>query len=174
METTMLRSRQVWIAILAIAAVCAPNPHARATQTDPVLEIARATAVAAAGGTLVQLDATFPADDMLQQPVPVQVLVRDLATGGTDYVRVALGGVAVSGDEPALGDGLDPEDVAGLLASGTPLAGARVLFVAPGRVEFVLPPGVPLADAEVQIFLVYEGDPLLSNPAALALDGVTP
>jgi hypothetical protein len=173
MDTTMQRSRSLAIAILAVVAVCAPNPRARATQTDPVLVITRALGVATAGGTLVQLDATFPADDMLQQDVPVQILVRDLASGGTQYVRVALGGTVVSGVASGLADGLDPVDVPALLASGTPLAGARVLYVAPGRVEFVLPPGISAASAEVQIFLVYEGDPLLSNPAPL-LDGATP
>ena len=174
METKMQRSRNLAIAILAVVAVCAPNPRARATQTDPVLVITRALAVAATGGTMVQLDANYPADDMLQQPVPVQVLVRDLAGGGSHYARIALGGTAVSGVDPALADGLDPGDVEALLASGTPLAGARVLYVAPGRVEFVLPSDFPIAVAEVQIFLVYNGDPLLSNPAPLVLDGATP
>ena len=170
----MQRSRGIAIALLAIVAVCAPNPPARATQTDPVLVITRAFGVAATGGTLVQLDALFPADDMLQQQVPVQVVVRDLTSGGAHYARFVLGGPVVSGVEPALADGLDPGDVATLLASGTPLAGARVLYVAPGRVEFVLPTDFPIADAEVQIFLVYEGDPLLSNPAPLVMDGATP
>lgn len=174
MGTPMQRSRSLAIAILAVVAVCAPNPRARATQTDPVLEIAHALAVATTGGTLVQLDAIFPADDMLQQQVPVQVVVRDLASGGSHYARVVLGGTAVSGVDPALTDGLEPEDVPALLASGTPLAGARVLYVAPGRIEFVLPSDFPVALAEVQIFLVFEGDPLLSNPAPLGLDGATP
>lgn len=174
METPMERSRRLAIAILAVVAVCAPNPRAGATQTDPALEIARALGVETTGGTLVQLDAIFPADDMLQQPVPVQVLIRDLAGGGSLYARIALGGVVVSGVDPALADGLDPEDVAPLLASGTPLAGARVLYVAPGRVEFVLPSNFPITSAEVQIFLVYEGDPILSNPAPLVVDGATP
>jgi hypothetical protein len=173
MDTAVKRNRTLALALLAGAATCAWNPGARATQTDPVLEITRALGVTATGGTLVQLDATFPADDMLQQDVPVQILVRDLASGGTHYVRIALGGAAVSGVDPALADGLDAVDVPALLASGTPLAGARVLYVAPGRVEFVLPPGVSVASTEVQLFLVYEGDPLLSNPAPL-LDGATP
>jgi len=173
MDTAMKRSRPLALVLLGSVAMCAWNPGARATQTDPVLVIARALGVAATGGTLVQLDATFPADDMLQQDVPVQILVRDLTSGGTHYVRVALGGTAVSGVDPALADGLDAADVPALLASGTPLVGARVLYVAPGRIEFVLPPGISVASVEVQIFLVYEGDPLLSNPAPL-LDGATP
>ncbi len=170
----MQRSPRLAIAILAALAVCVPNPRAWATQTDPVLEITSARGIATSSGTLVQLDATFPADDMLQQFVPVQVLIRDLASGGSHYVRIALGDAAVSGVDPALADGLDPGDVAALLASGTPLAGARLLFVAPGRVEFVLPSDFPIAAAEVQIFLVYQGDPLLSNPAPLVVEGATP
>lgn len=44
----------------------------------------------------------------------MQILLRDLASGGTQYVRIALGGTAVSGVDPALADGLDPADVLAL------------------------------------------------------------
>ena len=67
----------------ALAAGLAP---AHATQTDPVLTIDEARVVARAGGSLVQIDATYPAADMLQQPIPVQVLLRDTSGAGTAYV----------------------------------------------------------------------------------------
>lgn len=156
--------RVVW----ALALLVAPG-GVRATQTDPVLEILAAAAVTSSAGTTLQIDAHFPAEDLVQQAVPVQVLVRDLAGGGTRYARFPLGAAAVTGDAPSLADGLDAADVADLLASGTPLAGARVLQMSPGRIEVWLPADFALGAAEVTLFVVYEGDPLLSNPA-----GVTP
>jgi hypothetical protein len=126
-------------------------------------------AVTSSAGTALQIDANFPAADLVQQAFPVQVLVRDLAGDGTRYARFPLGSPPVTGDAPELADGLDTADVAGLLASGTPLAGARVLQMSPGRIEVWLPADFALGDAEVVLFVVYEGDPLLSNPA-----GVTP
>jgi len=157
---------------LALAAGSA-TPRARATQTDPILEIAAARSTGAPAGTLVQIEAIFPAADLVQRAVPLQVLVRDLASG-THYARFALGGPVVTGDAPSLADGLDPGDVFGLLASGVPLPGARVLGMGADRLELLLPPGFDASAAEIQLFIVYEGDPILSNPAPLAGEGVTP
>lgn len=157
---TAMRTGRLLRTVVALTALAAT---ARATQTDPVLVVLRALRVDAAAGVLVQIDAAFPSADLVQRAVPVQVVLRDLAGGGTQYVRFALGGPVVSGDAAALADGLDPADVAGLLASGTPLAGARVLHLGAERIDLWLP-DVPAA-AVVQLFLVYEGDPILSNPA---------
>jgi hypothetical protein len=154
--------------LLAVSLILGAS-DARATQTDPVLEILAAYAVTSTAGTTLQLDASFPAADLVEKSAFVHVLVRDLSGAGTRYARFALGGTAVGGDAPALADGLDPADVAGLLASGSPLAGARVLQISPGRIEVWLPADFALGAAEVSLFVVYEGDPLLSNPA-----GVTP
>lgn len=161
----MAARRQLPVAALAALALCAAP--VRATQTDPALEIARATRATAATGALVQLDATFPMPDLVQRAIGVTVVVRDLGGGGTHWAGFPLGGAAVEGDAPSLADGLDPGDVAGLLASGTPLAGARVLHLGARRIELWLPAPFSPATAEVQLFIVYEGDPILSNPAPL-------
>jgi membrane-bound lytic murein transglycosylase B len=60
------------------------------------------------------------------------------------------------------------------LASGAPLPGARLLAMGADRLELLLPPGFDASAAEIQLFIVYEGDPILSNPAPLAGEGVTP
>lgn len=164
MSAPLLALRAVSVLALLLA-----TGDVRATQTDPVLEIAAVVAVTSTAGTALRIDATFPAEDLVQQAVPVQVLVRETGGGGTRYVRFPLGAVAVTGDAPSLADGLDAADVAGLLASGTPLTGARVLHMSPGRIEVWLPAGFALGAAELSLFVVYEGDPLLSNPV-----GVTP
>lgn len=153
--------------LVAFATLAAPVAPARATQTDPVLVVVRALRADAAGGALVQIDAEFPSPDLVQRPIGLEVLVRDLAGDGTSHARFPLGGTPVSGVSAALADGLDPEDVAVLQASGTPLAGARVLHLGERRIDLWLPASFAPAAAEVQLFIVYEGDPLLSNPLPL-------
>jgi hypothetical protein len=150
------------VLLLTLAALGAAS--ARATQTDPVLVVARARASAGATGTLVELDARFPQADLVQRAVPVQVVLLD-GTGG--FVRFPLGGTPVVGILPALADGLDADDVAGLLSAGAPLADARLLRLAARRIEVWLPAGAPVAPVAAQLVLVYEGDPILSNPAPL-------
>lgn len=174
MSTPMLRRLTSTSLVLVLAAGGLASPRARATQTDPVLEIASARAVIGDAGTLVQIDAVFPAADLVQRAVPLQVLVRDLASG-THYARFAVGDSSVvAGDAASLANGLDPGDVAGLLASGAPLPGARLLAMGTDRLELLLPPGFDATSAEVQLFIVYEGDPILSNPAPLASEGAIP
>jgi hypothetical protein len=102
---------------------------------------------------------------MLQQPIPVQVLLRDTSGAGTAYVRFALGAGGFTGVAASLADGLDAADVSALLAGGTPLEDAAVLHAGARRIELQVPGLVSASATEVQLFLVYEGDPILSNPA---------
>lgn len=155
--------------LLLVLTAFAPRP-VLATQTDPVLEIARAIHSDAAAGQLVQIDATFPADDLVQRLVPLQILLRDSSGGGTRYLRVALGEGVFEGDAAALADGLDAGDVAPLLGEGAPLPSARVSYMGTRRIELWIPHAFSLANAEVQLFIVYEGDPILSNPAPIEGD----
>lgn len=157
-------------AALLLLSIAFATPRAVATQTDPVLEVVRAIRSDAAAGQLVQIDATFPADDLVQRLVPLQILVRDTGGDGTHYLRVALGEGVFEGDAAALADGLDAGDVAPLLGEGAPLASARVLHMGTGRIELWIPHAFPLANAEIQLFIVYEGDPILSNPAPIEGD----
>lgn len=150
---------------LALVAWLAP---AHATQTDPVLAIVAARVVGSPTGQWIQIDAAYPSADMLQQPIPVQVLLRDL--GGTSYARFALGDGAYTGSAASLGDGLDAADVPDLLASGAPMPGAEVLHAGATRIELWVP-DLDLDVGEVQLFLVYEGEAILSNPVAPA-DGL--
>jgi len=50
-------------------------------------------------------------------------------------------------------------------------SGARVLFLGERRIDVWLPAAFAPAAAEVQLFIVYEGDPILSNPAPLEEGG---
>ncbi len=110
----MKRSRTLALVLLGSVAMCAWNQGARATQTDPVLVIARALGVAATAGTLVQLDAIFPADDMLQRDGPgagPRARSRERRHPLRALRPRRNGGVGRR--SPSLADGLDAGDVFG-------------------------------------------------------------
>ena len=50
----------------------------------------------------------------------------------------------------------------------------RLLALMPGRIELLLPTDFPAGDAEAQLFLVYRGEVLLSNPLPLLIPESTP
>ena len=76
-------------------------------------------------------------------------------------------GDAVAGSDPALLDGLDAQDAESLLSAGAPDPTARVVSVTPGRIEAQLPDAFPSGQAVAQMFIVHEGDVILSNPFPL-------
>ena len=149
-------------------------PAASAGPTDPALAVTDVRAISA-GVAWLQIEGVLPGEDLAHVAYPLQVLVRDLATG-TRYVRFEMGGPVVTGDDPALADGLDPGDVVGLLAGGAPALDADVLFLDAGRVDVLLPGVFPAGAAEVQLFVLEPGDtqPVLSNAFVVQIPGGAP
>lgn len=141
---------------------------ANAAITDPKLAIRSAVAETGVSSRLASIDGSFPADDLIQQPVPVQLIVFV----GADYVRYDLSGGAATGSDPALLDGLDAQEAQALLGAGAPDPTARVVSVVPGRIEARLPDGFPSGHAVAQLFIVHEGDVILSNPFPLDVEAL--
>jgi len=163
--------RAVWISV-AIAILSLPSPG-QAAQTDPILAIRTVMGQAAPSGRLLRVEGSFPAADLVQLRYPLQILVRDLASG-TGYVRFDLAGTVMGGDFAALADGLSTAEIVPLLAAGTPTPDGRVVFLGPGRIDLLLPSSFVATNAEVQIFVIHQGTPLLSNAVSLSLAGATP
>jgi hypothetical protein len=153
---------------LLLAASLALASAAAATPTDPTLALTGAAAAGGAFGRMLRVEGSFHGDDLVQLAWPLQLLVR-VSGGGTAYVRYDLSGGAVTGSAAALADGLQAGDVPGLLGQGTAAPDARVLFVGPGRLDVALPQAFPGGAAEAQLFVVYEGEAILSNPIPLAV-----
>ena len=153
------RSRLLLLALLSVWWIPATGSS---TPTDPTLAISDASALGKGGPRLLRIEGAFQALDLVQLEWPLQILVRETTTG-TTYVRfdVVLG--PFSGDASELANGLDPADVPGLLAAGTPADG-DVVFLGERRLEVLLPVSFPAGPAEVQLFVVDEGDVVLSNP----------
>jgi hypothetical protein len=147
----------------------APAPTARATPTDPTLALTRALAAAGESHRLVRVEGSFHAEDLIQLAYPLQVLIRE-TTSGTAYVRYDLSGSAATGVAPELADGLQADEAEGLLAQGGPAPAARVTFLGLGRIDLLLPASFPGGPAEVQLFVIDEGEPVLSNALPLTLE----
>jgi len=150
---------------LALAACCA-GPAALATPTDPTLILTAAASAAGDGGRVLRIDGSFHAQDLVQLAYPLQVLVRM----GTAYVRFDLADGAVTGSAPELADGLQAGEAQGLLGAGTPAPDARVLFLGLGRLEMALPASFPAGAAEAQLFVIDEGEAILSNALPVVLE----
>jgi hypothetical protein len=148
--------------------VLATAAAAPAAITAPALELIRVQAARTGAGVLVRLDGTFPEGDLVQQSLEIQILLRETRTG--DYfVRIDLPTGGYEGESDALRDGLDAGDVAAVIAASVPSAAARLLVLAPGRIEVLLPSSFPAGAAEAQLFLIYRGEPLLSNPVGFEI-----
>lgn len=163
--------RAAWLYV-AIAFLSMPSPG-QAAQTDPILAIRSVAGQAAPSGRLLHVEGSFPAADLVQLRYPLQILVRDLASG-TGYVRFDLAGTVMGGDFAALADGLSTAEIVPLLAAGTPTPDGRVVFLGPGRIDLLLPSSFVASTAEVQIFVIHEGTPLLSNAVPLSLAEANP
>jgi hypothetical protein len=158
-------------AALLLGASLALAAAAAATPTDPTLALTGATAAAGAAGTaarMLRIEGSFQADDLVQLAYPLQLLVRETTTG-TTYVRYDLSSGAVTGSSAALADGLQAGEVNALLGQGTAEPAARVLFLGLGRLDVALPPSFPGGPAEALLFVVDEGETILSNPIPLAV-----
>jgi hypothetical protein len=172
------RRRRAWI--LACAAVwlgLAPagvtSREAWAAITAPALALYSVDALAGASGTLVRLRGAVPDADLVQQAIEIHVLVRELRTGSR-FVAFSLPFGAFEGNDPNLVGGVDADAVFSLLEVMRPSAEARILELSSSRVEIQLPRSFPPGPAEAVLFLVYEGEPILSNPVVFVVGTYTP
>lgn len=156
-------------ALLALLLVAAwPGPASIASPTAPALELSRADATRGRVGVLVRVEGVFPDADLLQQAYELQLFVRE-TTSGTRFVCVSLPNGVLVGEADALANGLDEESVWEMMEAARPSAEGRVLLLAPGRIEALLPPSFPSGPAEATLFVIYQGDPVFSNPVRFAI-----
>lgn len=172
-EEANLRTRGVARAahwLVALLVLVASAPIATGTGTDPTLALRTAVVEVGATTRAVRLTGEFPADDLVQLPYPLQILIHE--AGGAQYVRYDLAGAAFNGLADGLADGLDPQDALALLAEGAPSPDARVLFLGTGRIELLLPASFPSGPAVAQMFVLDQGQPILSNPLPFEVNEV--
>ena len=154
--------------LICAGAICL-TPAAFATPTDPTLVLTNASTATGALHRVVRADGSFHAQDLVQLAYPLQLLIRETTTG-TGYLRFDLPGAAAAGSAAELADGLQADEAEALLASGTFAPGARVLFLGLGRLEVLLPEDFPAGPAEIQLFVIDEGEAILSNALPIELE----
>ncbi len=165
-------ARRCGIPAVLLLALAVSFP-AGAISTDPVLILTRVTADVGAASRIVRLEGVLPAEDLVQLPFPLHVLIRETQLG-TGYVRYDLSNGAVSGSSATLLDGLDPSDVAALVLEGSPAPDARVVLLARERIEVLLPGAFPSGSAEAILFTIHEGETILSNPVSFEIEAAAP
>lgn len=160
------------IVLLAAALVGLPSP-ARPSLTAPTLMLASVESEAGyGGGALVRVTGEFPFSDLIQGDYPFQLFIRQLEPG-TRFLCFSVRWGPMEGDHPLVEKGLSEEEALELGSFARPAADARFLTLAPGRMEVQLPKDWPAGPAEAQLFVIYEGSPLFSNPLPFEVEEAT-
>ena len=160
------RARRASAALLAAAVLllCAP-PGAFAGITGPALALGGVVAQIGDQSRSLQVHATFPGDDIIQRGSPIQLVVFEEAPTGR-FVRYDLSGGAWMGSHADLGLVIDEDEGWAVVELGAPEPSARVTHIDSTQVVVKLPDGFPGGRIRVQLVFPYEGEMLLSNPAA--------
>jgi hypothetical protein len=158
-----------WIAITLFIIA----PVAWGTGTDPELALTEVFAESGGGVRMVRLDGVFPADDLVQLPYPLHILIREQAASAR-YVRFESTGGVLTGTAPQLADGMSPVEAASLVGVGESSPDGGILFLGLGRLEVQLPASFPSGSAVAQLFAVEGGEAIVSNPFPFVLGGGSP
>lgn len=164
-------TRRLWgsacsrsLVVLLLVGVAGLSGPARSTLTAPVLMLASVESEAGhEGGALVRVTGEFPFADLIQGDYPFQLFIRQLEPG-TRFLCFSARWGPMEGDHPLVKKGLSEKEALVLGEFAHPTSDARFLALAPGRMEVQLPEDWPAGKAEVQLFVIYEGSPLFSNP----------
>lgn len=161
------------IALMAAAVAGLPGP-AESSLTAPALMLASVESEAGHdGGALVRVTGEFPFSDLIQGDYPFQLFIRQLEPG-TRFLCFSARWGPMEGDHPLVEKGLSEQEALELGTFAHPAADARFLTVSPGRMEVQLPEDWPAGPAEAQLFVIYEGSPLFSNPLPFDVEEATP
>ena len=167
---TLRRALAHPLRFVALAA-CLAAP-ARAAITAPALEVIEVRATRAPSGVFVRVDGSFPQGDLVQQRLEIQVLFWTPASGA--FTRFDLPVGAFEGSTPALQDDFIAAEIDAIVAASSRSRRPRMLLLAPGRIEVLLPAAFAAGEARVQLYLIYRGEPILSNPVQFQIPAVAP
>jgi len=154
------------VAIVA-ALVVITTTSARPSATSPTLVVSTASGMRADGRVAVTVEGAFDFPNAVQVGYPLQLIVFQ----DTSFVRFPITGTPQVGQSSLLADGrLDPDDVPGLLAAGSPAPGdVRIVSLSSTRAVLTLPANFNPGAATVQAFAVLADGRVLSNPLLLVL-----
>ena len=135
---------------------------------SPALHISAVDSQSGSKHRLIRLTGTFPYDDLIQQPYPLQVFVREAE--GEKYVCFSVPWGTMMGKHEAFQDGLQVEDVPLIAANAKPDDGGRILHVGPRLIRVQLPKDFPAGPAEATLFVMYRDEPIFSNTVPFEIE----
>jgi hypothetical protein len=159
--------------LIALGSLSLLAVAAHAISTAPALVLTSVDAVSGSDVRIVRLEGVFPGEDLVQQPYPLQVLIRETQSG-KGYVLYDLSRGAFEGNLPDLVGGLSAAGVRALDQQGEPAEGAALMLLARDRLEVSLPVGFPNGPAEAVFFVIYKGTPILSNAVSFVVEAPSP
>jgi hypothetical protein len=160
--------------LVAAAGMGGSSPVAHATLTAPTLRLAAVEAESGGtGGAMLRVTGDFPYDDLVQGEYPLQLFIRQMGDG-TRFICFSFRWGPMEGDHPSVEKGLTPKEALALGEIARPSEDARFLELAPGRMDVQLPADWPAGEAEAQLFVVYVGTPLFSNPIPFVVEEASP
>jgi hypothetical protein len=159
------------VALVLTGAVVAASA-AWATLTAPSLRLDAVEVEALEeGGAWLRVTGEFPYDAAALPDYPLQLFVRQ--TEGERFVCFSTWSGVMEGSDKLARKGLSQKEALELADVVRPSPSARIIEFAPGRIEVMLPDDFPRGGAEAQLFVVYNGHPLFSNPIPFEIEEAT-
>ena len=156
--------------LLTLIATDGPR-RVHAAGTAPPLSIRHAEATKGATHTWLRLEGTFPSGDLVQQPYPLQIIVREIGSDD-DFVWFAPPGATRTGRTGFTS--LGPSWIEALEASAAEDPSSRILHFGPESIEVQLGPGFAASEGEAVFLVVYQGGPVFSNRFRFEVEETTP
>jgi hypothetical protein len=158
------------VALLLLLALLSGPPGATATPTAPSLLLTGAETELGEGGAMVRVRGTFPYEDLIHQPYPLQLFIREIGSGNR-FVCFSVPWGVMAGEDAIFANGLDEALVAEISNRATPSPDGEIAQLGPRHIIVHMPAGFPAGPVEAQIFVMYEGAPVFSNPLRFAIEG---
>ena len=163
--STVVRTTRIALTCLLLAATAGP---ARAGFTSPTLVLSSARGDAGPSGRAAAIEGSFDFPNAIQVGYPLSLVVFQ----GTTFVRYPATGTPVTGQSPALADGiLADAELAAFVGAGTPAASSvRIVSMTPTAIRVTLPSSFTAGSATAVLFTILSDGNVLSN----AIDFVLP
>lgn len=158
-----------FLARLLLLALMSGAPGATATPTAPSLLLTGAETQLGESRALVRVRGTFPYEDLIHQPYPLQLFIREIGSGSR-FVCFSVPWGVMAGDDAIFANGLDEGLVAEIANRATPSPDGEIVQLSPRHISVHMPAGFPVGPVEAQIFVMYEGAPVFSNPLRFVIE----
>ncbi|MEM9175083.1 MAG: hypothetical protein AAGC67_07595 [Myxococcota bacterium] len=144
---------------------------ARAAGTEPPLAIVKAEAARGESHGWLRLEGTFPSGDLIQQAYPIEVVVREIGDDdGFLWFRPPHETLSGQSTFTALGAAW----LETLAVEGGEDPNSRVLHFGPRSIELQLGPDFSASEGEAVFVVVYEDEPVFSNPMRFVVEETKP